>query len=326
MDVFGLKEIATTLIVGSFTILIVEFVVYFTFGVPITHVFDRSFRRHRKRDTQVFLFACFALGLITEDILWKSRSAVDLGGKARWILCRNSIFEDLSDEPKDVTRVRLESAVLVRGFSGSPKVTPLAKQLADNQVFRAIDGKRGERVEAWLTGDAKDCSESAKNEFEASMQKVWYEAHNRVFQIEGYREEMTRIETRQRFSGTLSELAYTALWVALIGGLAMLFAMLTIARSHSIREWLRSRLPTYPLRFRALLMLPPTNLVRRSFRYVLILALRCLLLYAIYFFSVWAHTRESLEFNKRTFGYFNSLAFEARNQTSGSPVSPRGPR
>ena len=325
MDIFGLKEIATTLILGSFTILIVEFVVFFTFGVPITHVFDRAYRPHRRRDTQIFLFACFALGLVTEDILWKSRSSVDLGGSTRRILCRKEVFEDLRDEPQNVTRLRLQSAVLVNALlTNSPSVQPLAKQLADNRVFRAIDGGRGKRVEEWLTCNACDLSKWRRQEFEASMQKVWYEAHNRVYQVDGYREEMLRIETRQRFSGTLSQLAYIALWVSWIGGVAVLFVMLVTARTPSIRGWLQSHVPRRPRRFRALLMLPPANLVRRSFRYGLLLAARCLLLFLVYFFGVWAHTRESLEFNKRTFGYFNSLVFEAAHQISepagASPV------
>jgi len=326
VDIFGLKEIATTLILGSFTILIVEFVVYFTFGVPITHVFDRSYRSHRRRDTQIFLFACFALGLVTEDILWKSRSSVDLGGNTRRILCRKEIFEDLRDEPQNVTRLRLQSAVLVNALlTNSPAVQPLAKQLADNRVFRAIDGDRGKRVEEWLTCNACDLNKPRRQEFEASMQKVWYEAHNRVYQVEGYREEMLRIETRQRFSGTLSQLAYIALWVSFTGGVAMLFVLLVTARKPSIRAWLQANISHRPRRLRALLMLPPGNLIRRSIRYSVLLAARCLLLFLVYFFGVWAHTRESLEFNKRTFGYFNSLVFEAAHQISEPAAAAPAP-
>src|ERR1051326_5439470 len=309
MDVFGLKDIATTLIVGTFTILIVEAFTYFVFAIPLTHAFHPRRSGLHQRDTQIFLFVCFAVGLITEDVLWKSRDAVYIGLPTRLLLCNKHVFDELGDDTEDVTRTRLVSAVLIRGIDSVPTVTDLGEKLARHGDFSAVDPVGGRYVESHI--NHRSLAPGLANRFNASMQKLWYEAHNRVLQEDGYRDEMNRIETRERFTVTIARLAHIVVAFATASGIVMLAFV-------AIR--LRLRRPRFLRRSRALIRASTTQ------GYFSRVAPICLALYLIYIFALWACVRESMEYDKRVFGYYDSLVFETANPVAQPEAAKKAPK
>lgn len=319
-----LKEVGTTLIAGSLALIVAEAAFYFVLGTRLTGFFAPPFGVHKVRDAQLFLFLCFAIGLMAEDILHKSSNAIDLGGQPQQLLCTDRWFDDLQYDRDDVTfqngryvkgltRKRLVTVVLVGGLdSGSPHVQPLGDDLADSNIFTTVDGgNRGAKVNDWILGK-RDTHGPTPKDIENAIQHVWYEAKNRVFQVEGYRDELTRIETRQRFTLTLAETAHV-FWEFVVppgGALAVIF-LTVVSISPQWNSW-RKYLPSH-----SNVLVNWAIRAQQSRKIIFLHAARIIVcwacLYVVYFVGFWSHTRESIDFNKRVFGYYRSLVFETSN-------------
>jgi hypothetical protein len=287
-----LKEIGITLIVGSFTVLTFEYIVYYVFGRPITGFFKGRLGLHDQEDTTavVFLFLCFGIGLVTEDVLAKYIERLDVHGISRALICHELIIKDLKDEGGNISRSRLETATIVAGIAGqTPQRTDLGGDLLDNHLFARIDGARGRDVERWLRNPTP-VNERKQKAIEESIQHLWYAAKNRVYRDERYSEEMRHIQSRLEFSRTIACVAFLGWLAFLVLGAARLLldAFVRVVEGKKPDAWAG---------------FAPAGgwwLLRAGF------------LFAIYFFSLWAYSRESLEFNKRTFGYYNAFFVSAR--------------
>jgi len=52
----------------------------------------------------------------------------------------------------------------------------------------------------------------------------------------------------------------------------------------------------------------------------------CFALYLIYLFALWAYVRESMEYDKRVFGYYDSLVFETANPVAQPEAAKKAPK
>ena len=298
-----LKDIGIALIVGSFTILAFEFITWYSFGARITGFFKgRLGLEAGDMRGIVFLFICFGVGLVTQDVFHKSIDAVNIAGPSRLLICNLGLIPDLNRERGPLTRSRLETATLVRGLSTrSPSLTSLGEELAESGLFEKLDPGRGALVQTWLLNMCRrPLTVDQQRMVENSIQRVWYAAKDRIYRNETYSDEMTRLEMRQEFSAALAGVARFA-WMGMVAAsLLMLVASL----------WFRYR----PADVSAIPWLRTRALVRTisgswqgTARFAAFTTLRVAILVTIYFFALWAYAQESVELNKRAFGYYNSL-------------------
>jgi hypothetical protein len=311
---FDLSEIGITLVVGAFTILTIELICHYVFGRPLTGFFKDRLGLHGQNETHVavFLALCYACGLFAEDVFSAYVAVVDFSGLSGTIICNARVLGDLEHEEGSLSRASMQTAMVVAGSrTKEPKITGLGRDMLDRGIFSTYDGKRGTRVEQWLQSPKLPplptkvaAGEVTIEDVETSAQRLWYLAKNRVYREPNYYDELKQLRRRQ-------DLARTIATVAFIGALAMFFLsilMLLFLAAALYREGAKKWLDQWfggeaQEDFRGRYTGSAVNLHRFAWGTLV----RTLSLLVIYFFALWAYSHETIEFNKRTYGYFTSL-------------------
>ena len=332
---FDIKELTITLMVGAFTILGFEAILYYFFGKAIIGVFQgtphqeiKATSEHKLTSLIMLLVFAFGLGIIVENLSLKYVDSDKFPFKtipARLLnTIDHSIVPELGLPPTDDDR-----AITLIGNFYNPKPSALAKALARNGAFVIDDtGERGAEVAKWILKpdddkgptrcdplNAKtkdDCA--AKDDIEASAKLLYYYAKNTAYSHPDYYDELTRMEHRLTFARSVSFVAflYTVLAVVLLAfvlifkrGSGLPLRNSPIKRSsnragfHSFREWF-GRQQLRPLGVLAIML-------------------------AVYLFSIWAYGREADAFNRRAFGYLSTMLISERRQRpkeTGESITP----
>jgi hypothetical protein len=346
-----LKELSLTFLSGAFVLLYVEALVWYTFGMRLTGFFAGDWGWHQSSQGEhgtpthflVVLVFCFPTGLLMEDLCYKGADAIAFPVYRFLRLPLTTFVDELSKENGTISRFTLQTVTIAKGlhpfnhcpqgFSEKPlpvrtssiEITGLGYELASRGAFSQIDNTRGVEVEQWIRESATGsggrysrfdgtlqpqygaegavnlphrCSDSSlltREDVRDSIQRLWYNAKNRVYTNQQYYQEIERMQSRLDFSRTVAVISL------LVEGLSLLFILLAeyvqIANDGgaSVRLGMHWR--------------------RRSWY-------RSLIVFAIYLAATVAYTRESLEINKRVYGYYSSiLSQESRLAAHNSTVT-----
>lgn len=302
---FGLKEIGITFMVGAFTILGFELVLFYLCGINITGFFrerlglvgagkdpepirlsrqtthPRRLAETRKASSDdsthnmrlaVFIGLSFAIGILAEDISYKFvDNELPFGLESRYD-----------------TRVKL-----LIGYPEAPDINPLAKDLASNHAFEIFEGEKGIEIQRWILEDGacSSCPNINYKDVRNSIIKLYYYAKNNVYLEANFYDEMKKIQSRSDFTRSIAVISLVYFLIAFL-----LSVILLIDKKRG-SPWIS-----------ALKQNTKNNFISsvRSIEIVKMIVTFVLLIF-IFFVAWWAYDRESAEFNKRAFGYFSSM-------------------
>lgn len=316
----GIKELGITFMVGAFTILGLELLLYHFFNVQVTGFFkgrlgldeekpineednknasrriaaskDEGEEKEQTMKTAVFIGLAFAIGILAEDLSYKYVDSIQFPIRnIPATILPDELINTLDLPSKYDSRIK----VLIKDPKGNPSPNRLAVDLARNGAFSLIDSNRGVKIEQWIMnpgsckpGEASTDLCPSVDEIKDSTLALYYYAKNRSYDRENYYDEMKRIQSRLEFSRSISMLAF--MYFAL--GLIMLVPLLIFSRRKRNSEEVKQ------------------DRRRIHIRVPIVL----LLLFCVFFFSLWAYERESDEFNKRAFGYYSSILITEKNR------------
>lgn len=327
---FGLKEIGITFMVGAFTILGFELVLFYLFNLDLTGFYreqlglakgtKRSRRRgvkqiqdnsHQPMRLAVFIGLSFGIGILAEDL---SNKYLD-NAKSPVKLIPTIINFWVSDNTKNtlgLPSLNDSRVEILIGDWQNPKIRPLAKELAENQAFEILDKKNGVAVQEWLLLDKPDqlCKKSDKEcvlengkvyyeDVENSIIKLYFYAKNRTYKETNYYDEMKKIQARWDFSRSIALISFIYFLFVFVGFPIALFISgikMKNRKNHDLQRFRLKKLYSAVTEFFIL----NKNKIRNT-------VITFIILITINFFALWAYQRETDEFNKRAFGYFSSL-------------------
>lgn len=324
-----IHELSITIIVGAFTILGLEAIFYYFFNKQFTGFFQDKFGLKRAKPTEtskngkirdndtqdkeethihsmkavVFIGMAFGIGILAEDLSYKFVDNVQTPFKTLPAALSSALPEELNDRlglpSKESSRIR----TLIKNLNDNPRIQPLAIDLAKNTAFSQLDPNIGGKVESWITcksgtksGD--ECSvvnrePPSEQEITSSIYSLYYYAKNNVYTIPQYYDELKKIESRRDFSRSISLIAYIYLIIAILLGLLRITLLFRKSKMNKNEKDQRKEM------------------------FVKIASV-WLVLFCIYFFSMWAYEREADEFNKRAFGYYSSMLFMNKHKANGN--------
>jgi hypothetical protein len=312
----GLKEIIITIMLGAYTLLGLEIILFALFRLRFKGFFRDTlgFDRYRvPRNTSpypmkiaVFIGLSFGVGIVAEDLSYKFvDNELPFGLLSRYDSRVKSLIGDIE----------------------SPAVNPLAKELALNGAFRisAENPEESRRTEAWiLSGEPyhDPCAQTPEHCFvKHSIIDLYYQAKNTVYTNPNYYDELKRIQARSDFTRSIAIIGFFY-WALIPVLLLFLLAVRVYARRHRLRIVTRDASVSEAEDSNVIVAAEherknrQQNLVRvhwasrRSFelsRAKFTTALELMgALTVIILLSGWAYTNETREFNKRAFGYFST--------------------
>lgn len=224
----------------------------------------------------VFIGLSFGIGVVAEDLSYKFvDTKLPFGLPSRYASRVNVLIGSLS----------------------SPKVEPLAKELANNNAFRIVDTINGTKTEEWLisANPTNPCTGNEDNCYVInSIDSLYYFAKNNVYKETNYYDEMKKIQARADFTRSIAVISLLYLILALI-----LSLILSLDKRFGNR--IIERLKSKSRHFKTL------EPIQRS-KFIITL----LVLILIFFFASWAYFKETKEFDKRAFGYFASMLIKEK--------------
>jgi hypothetical protein len=313
----GIKELGITLIVGAFTLLALEAIIYIFFKRQFTGIFQdklwlvpassaetSSNRALGREETKphaikalILIGVAFGVGMIAEDLSYKFVDSAQAPLKALPAKVSSIFGEELNKSLGLPSRENSRVRTLIKNLdSDHPDIQPVAIDLAKNKAFSVVesDPQIAHNIEGWIICKSEkklECgiTHQEKEDMERSISDLYYYAKNRSYTVADYYDEMKRIESRRDFSRSISLIACVYILLALGAGL------LRLAR----QSW---EGPPEPKR---------TKLQIGARMLAVSLGL-----FLIYFFFMWGYERESDEFNKRAFGYYSSMLFTEKHAPS----------
>jgi hypothetical protein len=281
---FELNEAGITFIVGAFTILTADGISWVLFGKHLTGFFEGrlGLTENGAVTAGVFFGFSFAAGLLMEDLTYKYSDPFIYPP----LQAANALFG--GGRGAGEFKRELQRSVLIDEFSDcNPVPSPLGRSLFNLRAFTAIAGHRGTAIEDWglYGGKLPLPSQSTPGDRYSGLYDgiaaVFYFAKNRVFMIDNYYDELRRLHSRLEFSRTIAIISLGAAAVCTIGLLVAAFQRFTLKRPY--RPLLRG------------------------------LALAGALI-TLYVLSTAAYLHESVEYNKRVFGYYDSMIRAERSK------------
>lgn len=292
-----LDEAGMTFLVGAFVILAAEAIAHYLFGRSLLRFFQGRFGLTDEGDerpgltTGVFVGLSFALGLLVEDVCYKYSDPYVF-----WtyhVTHPEQFVASHSHETDDI-KATLQQSVLVSDIDKlPPELTNLGGEVFGSGIFAKLNGSKGVEVEDWaqpsVATEAKPYNRGEK-ELRRIISGTFYFAKNRVYHVATYFEEMRRIQSRLEFSSTVAT-------VSLISSVTCVtFAIIWIPLVWKAAE-IRQRLL---FRVGALLGVFVT----------------------VYSLAFLAYIQESEEFNRRVFGYYDSMVRATRTASTPSGATP----
>lgn len=301
---FGLKEIGITFMVGAFTILGFELVLFYLCRIEITGFFrerlglsnsekktnqinqrSKLVSRRRLSETKkeslnesthnmrlaVFIGLSFAIGILAEDISYKFvDNELPFGLESRYDTRSN----------------------LLIGDSENPKINPLAKDLASNDAFKIFDTETGHEIQQWILQDGNCPTCKINNEdVRKSVIKLYYYAKNNAYKEQSYYDEMKKIQSRSDFTRSVAVISLVYI------GISLLLTFILVIDKWRGNVWIEGL--RKHVKIKCLINLRPIEFGKTI--------ITIILLSIIFGFAWWAYVRESAEYNKRAFGYFSSM-------------------
>jgi hypothetical protein len=286
---FGLKEIGITFMVGAFTILGIELVVFYLSNIALTGFFrDKlglgtpSVEKHESESVQnmrlaVFVGLAFAVGILAEDVSYKFvDNKLPFGLESKYDLRVKVLIEDWE----------------------SKKSSPLAKDLAKRGAFEIVEPEKGKAIQNWIIneGVCLECQNLSNEEIRNSIIKLYYHSKNKVYLQVNYYDEMKKIQTRTDFARSV--LFISVFYIAF----ALLLASVMFADLYIFKNFLVKWLKSFNLKtLSGIREIIPTNV-----------CFTIITLFLVSIFSWLAYDSESREYNKRAFGYFATMALEEK--------------
>lgn len=283
-----LNDVGMTFLVGAFVLLAIEAVSYFIFGRHLIRFFEGQLGLTPSNNTPpaittgVFIGVSFALGLLVEDVCHKYDDA-NIDWPFRFAYGTLHIGADSHADSN--LKASLQHSVLIEKLKQrNPELTGLGYAVFSSGIFETVLGReRGTAITNWALRSNDLPKGSATNRYEGlrrGIAAVFYFDKNRVYFNENYFGEMSRIQARIDFSRTIAT-------SSLVGTAASaIVAVIALAAARRNRKQFRTK----------------------AFRTALVVA--CFA--ATYVLSYHAYIRESKEFNKRVFGYYDSMLVAAR--------------
>lgn len=314
----GLKEIIITIMVGVFTIIGLKL----TFFNLLDLNLSKLFRREKDPITtlgisgesvnvirlSIFIGMAFGLGILVEDVSYKfvdNRLPFNLPSKYD---------------------TRIQSLI---GNIEYPEITPLAKELARNGAFEVIvtgNSDDGVRTRNWILSDGpkvNPCPEESNCHLTNSILGLYYYSKNIVYTEANYYDEMKKIQVRSDFARSIALIALFYLLVTAFCTLVLVIKFISSKPRTSRRKPKSLRVPNENesktvtksdhevseikrVQTRAELVHRRNSIKKLNIK-LQDCATTGVILVVIIALSSWAYLSESNEFNKRAFGYFNSL-------------------
>ncbi len=316
----GIKELGITLMVGAFTMLGFEAILYYFFNKQLIGFFEgklgleadkqagdpnapgtestKGSRKGKGEKDQtmavtVFIVFAFAVGIIAEDLSYKYVDSANIPFRtipAKFL--PNYLVQkfDLPSEADDLVSTLI-------GDLENPYPSPLIRDLAANDAFLISDNsKTGQIVQGWI-GNTNRCRPGiartdvcpSQSDIKASLKGLYYYAKNTVYGHDNHYDELRKIQARLEFTRSLSLIAFLYFIITFVTGTSVFFWHLSKRKGSS----------THQRRQREL---------RNSVPIVLAI------LFSVYFVSIWAFARETDAFNKRAFGYFSTMLITEGHQ------------
>lgn len=353
---FGLKELGITFMVGAFTILGAEALLYFFFGKELTGFFRRPLGFGESGDdggpdgvrkkvppvtAAVFIALAFAIGIVAEDLSYKYVDTVEFPFDTIPTLIIPERVIIKSDLPSHHdSRVK----TLIKDPGGASQPKDLAVELARAGAFTASDPKNGPAVERWMITPG-DCRPGATETgfcpslktVSSSILRLYYLAKNKAYAEANYYDEMKKIQMRLEFSRSITLLSAGYLYFALSISVVLLIKLL-LRKGSKVRSGLASfkelivvllSNPSTPVPVDPDKQIPagessPSDLAKPSWKLRLKAPAAVMaVLFGVHFISAWAYGRESEEFNKRAFGYFATMMLDKKQSNSSQAKGPR---
>jgi len=276
-----LNEAGMTFLVGAFVLLGLEAVTYFVLGRHVTRFFEGRLGlgddgTPASLTTGVFIGLSFAIGLLTEDVSFKYADPLVY---RPFRFTYGVLHLAAADHDDSTVKNAMQVGVLVSELKRlNPRPTRLGRAVFSSGLFPSLLGAEGKQVEAWaLNGGPLPLRPGDSNfeTLESLITSAFYFAKNRVYNNEQYFDELRRIQSRLEFSATVATVGLLLASVAIV--------MASVRLRLVWRESQQRRLTA-----------------RRGAQIALVFL-------AIYFFAYLAYVQESDEFNKRVFGYYDSM-------------------
>lgn len=284
-----LNEAGMTFLVGAFVILAAEAISYYFFDRHLMRFFEGRLglddaERPAAITTGVFVGLSFALGLLVEDAGFKYSDPL-VYRPFRFVYAKLHLAAGAHDD-STVKGAMQHGALISELHERNPKLTRLGRAVFQSGIFSALLGPDGRAMESWATaGGTLPQRRNQTNKTprfakaDDDIAAVFYFAKNRLYHTKNYFEELSRIQSRLEFSSTIATISLISVFVAILSGfVAVPLAM----RSGSLG-----------------------NRLRKCAGVTALFA-------AIYVLGYVAYVHESEEFNKRVFGYYDSMLRAAR--------------
>jgi hypothetical protein len=342
----GIKELGITFLVGAFTILGIELILYHYFHIHLTGFFqgrlglagadavdaekksnedkDKAETKELTMRTAVFIGLAFAIGILAEDLSSKYRDSLFIPFRS----VSERILPDSLVGALDLPVIFDSRFKTLIYLNDEQKLVPnaLAKDLAYTQAFSHVDPARGKKIEEWIADDQNRCTPGrdatatcpSLSELTHSIHKLYYYAKNNAYGHENYYDEMKRIQIRLDFSRSISMIAliYFCIAVFMLVPLQLAPTSWLMRKLPGINAWLlkvkqslRTKRPEREVDD------PRPHQFSMLFRVPMVL----LILFMVYFVGGWAYAREAEEFNKRAFGYFSSMQIKQKTPPTSEP-------
>ena len=300
---FNLKDLGATLVTGAYFLLGVVFLLHVIFGWNFLVFLRLAKRVSSVALTILTLSLAFGAGMLLEDL---SNKFVDSGAAKIPILGLRLLpfDEDLRTETlfgkKFVAALPTEKDLKEAASSGQTSVAAKAAMKGELEPARLCRSaaalnllkKHGpEGVASQQAVVSKEPKVTRKDAGEAA-QRLYYEAKNTVYAVNNHYDELKQIQTRIDFSRSFSLLSLALVAVCIIcAGIALAVPDLGVR--------IAQRFHDHPNQ---------TSLVLSRGAVVLRVLLVILVLVSIFFLGQFAYRSEEIEFDKRAYGYFLTLA------------------
>lgn len=304
---FNVEELGTTLAVGAYVIFGAELLLLAFFGSNVYRLINASERLGPWGARSLVVVACFAIGMIAEDLSNKFVDDFDFWQKLKILpaekeLRSNSLF----------------------GRNPTKKISGLAREAAKNKLLSAYGGKQGKEIEQLINSGKLDSSHLInQRNYSNVANRLYYHAKNAIFLEDNYFEEMHRIQVRIDFARSFAIISIVLIMTTLtLYLIKLVFPNLRLSHFPGIKsenqdehvknvsvkaevgkennndEAPKSEQVTY---------------FEKAVGWIIILSI-------FYIIGRSAYAAEEKEFNLRVYGYFSTLHVIGKLSTSRLPV------
>ena len=288
---FNIEELGTTLAVGAYIIFGAEILLLAYFGSNVNRIIKAGERLGAWGSRSLVVVACFAIGMITEDL---SNKFVD---NINW-------WQEISILPAE-NELRSKSLF---GKVPPEKFSDLTQNAAKNRLLSTYGGKHGEEIEYLINHNDKASLKKIKqNDFFEAANKLYYQAKNAVYLEDNYFAELRRIQVRIDFARSFAIISVILLFTTLILFLLkLIFPNLQLDHFPGVKFVKHKKSKTQKISH--------LQYIERTIGGVIIFGL-------LFVIGHSAYSSEEREFNSRVFGYFITLHLNGQLVTQRFPTA-----